>query len=149
MISRIVFEVRWALARRRDRRLARTGGWVDESGKVVSTNFDQALSKSLLWVNDLAAHEARNRYRATIERPPGWKLLRGLEVLYSTKTFNGVFRPAILDMQQEHLKALAAHKPTLAKWVKFRGYCSVGCAILAQLPVSLVKLILTLWKAAS
>jgi hypothetical protein len=36
-----------------------------------------------------------------------------------------------------------------ARWVLIRGYWSIGSAVLAQLPVSLIRLVVTLWKAAS
>jgi len=95
--------------------------------------------------------EVAGRFRRTdkIVRAPGWTLLNVLSWVYSKKTMNGVFRPAIVDMQHEHVAALADGKRGLARWVQLRGYCSVGAAALGQLPVSLIKLAVKLWKAAS
>jgi hypothetical protein len=52
-------------------------------------------------------------------------------------------------MQHEHIDALAAGQPWKAQWVLLRGYGSVLEAMIAQAPVSALKLLFELWKTAS
>lgn len=85
----------------------------------------------------------------TISVPPGWKLLRFVNWIYSATTVSRVFRPPILDMQHEHIEALATGQLWKARWVLLRGYWSVCSAMVAQAPLSLLKQLIELWKAAS
>lgn len=87
--------------------------------------------------------------RRVVEVPPGWALLSFLAWLFSTRTIDRVFKPAVSDMQKEHIDALAEGKTWKARWVVVRGYWSVGAAVVAQAPISVVKLFVALWKAAS
>jgi hypothetical protein len=69
--------------------------------------------------------------------------------VFSAKTVTQVFLPTIRDMQHEHVEALADSQQCKARWVLVRGYWSVGAAVIAQVPVSLIKLVVTLWRAAN
>ena len=60
-----------------------------------------------------------------------------------------MFLPSIHDMQHEHVEALAAGQIWKARWVLLRGYWSVSSAMVAQAPLSLLKQLVELWKAAS
>lgn len=91
----------------------------------------------------------RGGSNTTISRAPGWRLSRILSFVYSTKTFDRVFKQAIADMQQEHFDALAQGSTTKASWVVVRGYWSIGTAVVARLPVSLSRAIVELWRTTS
>jgi len=53
------------------------------------------------------------------------------------------------DSGHEHIEALAHLQLAKARWVLIRGYWSVGVAVVAQAPVSLMKLVVELWRAAN
>lgn len=89
------------------------------------------------------------RHRGTISLPPGWRLLRAAQWIYSNKTVEQVFLPTIRDMQHEHIEALGHGQQWKGRWVLVRGYWSLWSAALAQAPFSLLKRIVELWKAAS
>jgi hypothetical protein len=85
--------------------------------------------------------------RIRVSAPPGYRALRILEWVYSPKTVKRVFRPAVADMQHEHLEALASGKVWKARWVLLRGRCSLVSAAIAQAPFSLLKRLYEIWKA--
>lgn len=87
--------------------------------------------------------------RRRIATSPGWGVLHIISWVYSAKTVSQVFRPTINDMQFEHIQALAEGNPLKARWVLLRGYSSVWSAAVAQAPLSLMKRLYELWKAAS
>ena len=80
---------------------------------------------------------------------PGRRMLGCLEQIFPRETFDTIVKPALLDMQYEHMETLNAGKPWTARWVLVRRSASVAAAILAQLPVSIIKLEVKLWKAAA
>ena len=85
----------------------------------------------------------------TLYLAPGWKLLKLIERAYSKRTVTEVFLPTVRDMQHEHIEALSVGDKWNARLALVRGYWSIGAAAFAQLPVSLIKLVVTLWRAAS
>jgi len=102
-----------------------------------------------LLIAGIPAPVFRRRQATRKIAPPGWRILVILKYVYSTESFEGVFRPAIVDMQHEHIAALAEGRPWKALWNKLVGYWSIGSAVLAQLPVSLIKVVAKLWTAVS
>ncbi|ANM29128.1 hypothetical protein ABI59_05230 [Acidobacteria bacterium Mor1] len=80
---------------------------------------------------------------------PGSALLRFACCLFSKGTFDKILEPAILDMRHEHFEALHEGKKWKARFTLLRGYWSFWSAVVAQLPISVVKLVVQLWKAAS
>ncbi len=70
------------------------------------------------------------------------------ETLFSKRTYLHVFQPILQDLEAEHLEALAEDRPWKARWVVIRGHWSFWSAFVAQLPFSLIKRIVELWKAA-
>lgn len=91
----------------------------------------------------------RPRTPSRIKIAPGHRVLHIVTFVYSRQTVARVFAPAIHDMQHEHIEALAAGQLWNARWVLLRGYLSVGSAMVAQAPLSLMKLLFELWKAAN
>lgn len=79
-------------------------------------------------------------------RPPGWLLREFAETVFSSRTFSLVLEPCLSDMQLEFFDALAAGRPAKARLARARGYCVFWTHVLAQLPVSLSRVVATLWK---
>ena len=123
---------------------------VDDSNRFIQTVFTFGLAAASF----LTTIVTFGRYvlienTGAIVRPPGSSLLAVLRWCCTENNFTRILKPAICDMQHEHLEALATGRVWKARWVQIRGYFSIGGAVLAQLPVSLLKLAVSLWKAAS
>lgn len=90
----------------------------------------------------------RARSISPIHTAPGWTLHRIADFCFSKATVESVLGPTLRDLQLEHLEALSEGRMWKARWVRCRGYWSFWSAVVAQLPVSLVKRIYELWRAA-
>jgi hypothetical protein len=84
-----------------------------------------------------------------IARAPGWRLNAFAKFVFPKKIYERVLQPTLADLESEYAEALAEGDVLKAKWVKVRGIYSFWAAALLQLPVSLVRLIVTIWKLAS
>ena len=84
-----------------------------------------------------------------IARPPGVHLRAFADAVFSTKTRRLVFEPTLRDLYDEYCEALKEGRVWKARWTRARGYGSFWSAVLAQLPVSLLKKLLDIWKAIS
>lgn len=79
---------------------------------------------------------------------PGFGLHRLAEFLCSARTFKHIVEPVIADMQHEHIEALRAGRWVKARWIQWRGYGSFWVTVFLQLPISLGRLMLALWKVS-
>jgi hypothetical protein len=84
--------------------------------------------------------------RRGLAQAPGWRLHRAARWLFSGKTFITVIEPVLSDMQVEFFEALAAKQPIKARWVQFCGYWTFWQHVALQIPVSITRVLLTLWK---
>jgi hypothetical protein len=85
--------------------------------------------------------------RVGLSHAPGWGLRRFAETCFSQKTFTEVLEPILSGLQKEHFEALAAGRPWKACMVLVRGYFSFWSTVVAQLPLSLARLIYEIWKS--
>ena len=85
---------------------------------------------------------------ARIYRPPGARLGAFARFWFSRKTYAMVVEPTLRDLQDEYSEALAEGQPPKARWVRCRGTLAFWSAVVNQLPVSLLRLLYRLWKAA-
>jgi hypothetical protein len=70
----------------------------------------------------------------SISRPPGQLLDEVFKVVFPPKLFERVIRPVIADMQIEYFDALHSGRPTLARWVRARGYGILVLTLLRMIP---------------
>jgi hypothetical protein len=85
---------------------------------------------------------------ATIHGAPGWRLYRVANWVYSRRTFDEVFVPVLSDMQVEYFDALANGQRGKAAWVRVRGYWRFASHVVAQAPVSFVRVVSRWWFSA-
>jgi hypothetical protein len=78
---------------------------------------------------------------------PGWRLHRLAAWWFSPKTFRLVFEPTLSDMQVEYIEALKVAALHKARWIRLRGYLTFWTHVFAQIPVSLIRMLMLLWKA--
>jgi hypothetical protein len=78
-------------------------------------------------------------------RPPGARLLSLVDFVFSKKTAK-LLRQPLLDLQVEYCEALGAQRPRKASWVRLRGYWSFWETVAMLMPVSLLRLVVQLWK---
>ncbi len=76
---------------------------------------------------------------------PGWRLDHLAKTIYSLKTYEEVFEPTLVDLKMEYPRALIEGL-WKARWVRIRGYWSFWSAVVAQLPLSIMKIIYEIWK---
>lgn len=112
------------------------------SGGVTDENTASNILRRI-WVVMLRA-----RSLPRIHTAPGWTLHRIADFCFSKATVESVLGPALLDLQYEYQEALSEGRIWKARWVRCRGYWSFWSAVVAQLPVSVVKRIYELWRAA-
>lgn len=101
-----------------------------------------------------AARTLRNkslprRGGSRIATPPGMHLRAFADAVFSPKTRRLVLEPTLCDLYDEYCEALKEGRPWKARWASARGYWSFWSAAVAQLPVSLARKLLDIWKAVS
>ncbi len=84
-----------------------------------------------------------------LHRLPGSRVLNLAKFFYPRKKFERIFLQSVTDMREEYFAALASGEIWHARWIYIRGIWSVLAAAFADLPLSLVKLFVKLWKAAN
>lgn len=84
-----------------------------------------------------------------ITTPPGMHLRAFADAVFSPKTRCLVLEPTLRDLYDEYCEALQEGRPWKARWARARGYFSFWSAVIAQLPVSLARKLLDIWKAVS
>jgi hypothetical protein len=80
-------------------------------------------------------------------RSPGDSLRRLAQLCFSKKTCSRVFEPTLSDLWTEYIEALGANDLWRARLVLLRGYGSFWATFAAQLPVSVLRVVVELWKA--
>jgi len=83
----------------------------------------------------------------SIQVPPGSHLRVFAEFTFSRRTFDLLLEPTLRDLLDEYLQAQDDKRLWKARWVRIRGYWSFWSAVIAQLPISAVKMVYTIWKA--
>jgi len=87
--------------------------------------------------------------RRRVKAAPGWGLRRFAQLAFSTRTFKLVIEPCLSDLEVEYLDALANAQVWRARFVLARGYYSFWSAAFLQIPMSLLRLIVAMWRAVS
>jgi hypothetical protein len=82
-----------------------------------------------------------------VQTPPGTHLRAFALAVFSKRTFQLVIEPTLRDLFDEYCEALAQGRHLGAHWVLIRGYWSFWSAALAQFPISIAKLAVTVWKS--
>lgn len=84
--------------------------------------------------------------RVRLSRPVGFRIRSIAEFLFSKKTFKGVFEPILEDLRFEYHEALATERRWRARWLRAIYGWSFVQAVVAQAQVSLVQLVVRIWK---
>lgn len=139
--------VAWIRERLRNRSIARRYRYAGDYATL--TQRIQAVEKlySTSPTRIVSLHGALPSEKPVVHAPPGWGLHRISAFLYSPKTFTEVFEPVLADMQFQYFEALAAKQPHKATWIRIRGYWTFFSHVVAQLPVSAVRMIWLAWKS--
>jgi len=66
--------------------------------------------------------------------------------LFSKKTYSNVFSPIFAEFEEEYLLAIAEGGEGRVRMILLRTYWSFWLAALAQLPLSLLRVLYELWK---
>ena len=82
----------------------------------------------------------------SLYRPPCRRLRRLAGFLYSQKTYSKVFEPIFAEFDEEYLPALAEGCQGKARMILLRIYWSFWLATVAQLPLSLLRILYELWR---
>lgn len=120
-------------------------------GIAVSRWRRQALVQGIRMASERISWFGRmwlNR-RSLLVRPPASRLDRIAQLLWSTKTYERVFKPARADIIHEWQQAEVTgdrHRELLIRYVT--GPASMAQHMAAQLPFSLIKMLVKLWTAA-
>lgn len=91
---------------------------------------------------------APGRGPAALVAPPGFRLLKLAEFIFSRRNFTLVLEPVVRDLREEYLAALAERRPWKARWVRVRGYWAFWSAVAGLLPLSALKWLLRQWPRA-
>ena len=108
-------------------------------GDVDIEDIERAL-------NEIESEREQERQRR-IHYPPGSRLLGLADFIFSGKTFSVVFEPIVTDLRDEYIEAYGHERLWKARWVQIRGYWSFWSAVFAQVPLSLLKRLIDIWKA--
>lgn len=81
-----------------------------------------------------------------IKYPPGFYPMKVFGFLFSAKINERVFEPIVADMQIEYFEALSDGFIKKARWVHVRGILTVIFIALSQLPISIVDVLVKIWK---
>lgn len=122
-------------------------------GDLLRGNWFLALLVALsllFWLSRTTFLDSINRSFAgeehDLQTPPGTHLRSFASAVFSKRSFQLVIEPTLRDLLDEYCEALSEGHPRKARWACLRGYFSFWSAVLAQIPVSLTKLIFTVWK---
>lgn len=81
--------------------------------------------------------------------PPGNRIIRMSEFLFSKKQFEALVLPIISDMREEYFEALSQNRIGKARWVRVRGTWSLFAAMGLDRVFSLVSLCVKVWKSVN
>jgi len=85
-------------------------------------------------------------FKIRVRTAPGVRLQLLARFFSSHKTYREVLEPTLLDLLDEYCAALQDKSPWRARWIRIRGYWSFWAAVVAQIPISAVKLAYKIWK---
>lgn len=80
--------------------------------------------------------------RGLVVRAPGGRLRRLAQLCFSKAANTTVFEPILDGLCAEYFEALAVRDLVQARFARLRGYASFWLAIIARIPISLIKLFL-------
>ena len=136
----------------------------DDANKLSEADY-AALVRASWQIEEACLHKGNSAYHVLtsssvgqgrslptpegLHLPPGLSLSALAQFIYSRKIYDRVFQPILADMQHEYFEALKDGQQRKAQWVMWRGRLSFVMAVFAQVPVSITRLIVKLWKAAS
>jgi hypothetical protein len=84
--------------------------------------------------------------KGKIYKIPGWRLGRILRVIYGKRIYERVIEPHLSDYRNEYMEALASKNPKVAIWVWIRCWFALVITAVMQLPLSISRICLELWK---
>jgi len=116
---------------------------------VRKSDMKMAWSLYLEALTSLFAVTARSIRSKRIARPPGATLLSLADFVFSKKTRDAVFAPTIGDLRDEYNEALDQGRRYKARWVRIRGCASFWNAFFLQECVSVVRLVVKIFKIAA
>jgi hypothetical protein len=126
--------------------------------------LDQATQREIALIGDAFSNRRWDRVRpetleivsnmlalhlpstAPICSAPGWLLHRLCAWVFPRRTFVEVLEPVLSDMQYEFSEALRDKRPIKARWVQVRGYAAFTLTCVLQLPLTLIRLFLGIWR---
>ncbi len=112
---------------------------------ILLSRYTSDLIADLIFI---AKSDLSNGSKAPkIQTPPGFHLRAFALAVFSKRTFQLVIEPTLRNLFDEYCEALAEGRHRQVRWVLLRGYWSFWSAVLAQLPISITKLALTVWKS--
>lgn len=125
--------------------------FLDAEGDISRARREVASARTatfaLTLISPIDSTEATAPSRMTgIIRPPGSSLRGWLLMLFSHRTCTRVFDPVLADVQQEWLEAHKRGDTRLARWIQIRGMFILASAIIAQLPLSIIRWLWDAWK---
>lgn len=85
--------------------------------------------------------------KSPLIRPPFAGLERFARLFFTKRTFDNVIGPRIADAYYEYCEALAAGQTRRATWLRIRDGFGIVATMAMQVPVSVGKLFVQLWKA--
>lgn len=122
------------------------GGTTFDSNDLMMHNARYGLTSLAMRPPLVSSRRNNARHRGRLTKPPGWSLLKIAVWTFSPQTVESVLEPTIRDLQHEHMIALAENQPWKAKWIIFRGRFSFWSAVVAQVPVSCLRLLVKMWS---
>ena len=78
--------------------------------------------------------------------PPGHRLLRFAEFVFSRRDYRLVLQPVVRDLRAEYLAALAAGRRWKARWTRLRGSWAFWAAVVGLLPLPVVDWLKKRWS---
>jgi hypothetical protein len=95
----------------------------------------------LLGIGALPFIPFRRTTSENILRAPGATLRPIAYAIFSKRTFEGVIEPALIEPQSEWLEAHTRNDVKRARWIVIRGTWSVLVAMVAQVPISGLRIL--------
>ncbi|MGE0210154.1 MAG: hypothetical protein AB7S41_00490 [Parvibaculaceae bacterium] len=84
--------------------------------------------------------------RQRIHRLPGSRISAFARIVYSRRTYRLVIEPQLSDHHMEYVEAVAARDMRKARLIAARCAWMLAATMLAQVPVSLIRKCVALWK---
>lgn len=86
-------------------------------------------------INDLIKFYAKTaKKQQTVKHPPGTKLLKVAEFIYSPQIYENVFQNIVSDWRLDHFQALKDSRPYKARWIDIKNYYRFFASVVHQSP---------------